>query len=354
MNNYLIESEIAAPLPCNLVEADSILRLAELTQKGVGGADWDIQARQEKFSRLRRTIGNTPIEEVYPSPDLKVLAKQEFKNPSGSHYDRAYIATIDWLEANGYIKPGDELRDITSGSAGISLSLIGSILDYKVRITVPPELPPNRIAPIKIFGAEVSVSASGYVPSASMQQSSEIKDMLRNGWKRQKIHDPDVRAVILRNQSETICYLNHSENKLSPVAFEDIGTEFVATCEQPEAIVLAIGNWTTIAGIASVIRREWFGTRIVGYQDSRTTHDSFGLNVPNVPLRFNDPALIDEIVEISPDLRDGMDERFNTKRSELMQVGRSSLMGLCAAELIADSHAVQSVGAIFYDQKTRY
>lgn len=169
------------------VEDDCEQRLARLAELQIGSGNWPELSRTDKFGRLSSAIGHTPMESVELSPSLRVLAKQEFANPSGSHYDRAYLATIAWLETNGHIEPGDELRDITSGSAGISLALVARLLDYRARVTIPPELPSNRVQPMQLFGAEVCVSGDGYVPAASIQQTTEIKDLMRCGWKRQKI-----------------------------------------------------------------------------------------------------------------------------------------------------------------------
>lgn len=118
--------------------------------------------------------------------------------------------------------------------------------------------------------------------------------------------------------------------------------------------MLAIGNWTTIAGIAPVLRQHWPKARIIGYRDTRPMHDSFGMNVSDVPLRFNDWSLLDSVIEIPPDVRDTMDTRVNAGRLAHLQIGRSSLMGLCAAEIVAEAEGLHAVGTIFYDQKLRY
>lgn len=339
----------------SMVAQDCTARIAALTNANILTPSWYSQPRSSQFEQLESLIGGTKLEEFELTPGLSVFAKHEYQNPSGSHYDRTYLATIKYLETHGLIEPGDELRDISSGSAGISLALIASSLDYRPRITVPPELPPARVEPMRLFGAEVVISEAGYVPSASLHQTTEIKQLMRDGWKRQKNIPEIVQSIVLTKGGQRICYLNHSENMLSPRAFAAIGQEFIDQSPMPlDTVCLAIGNWTTIAGIAPLLRNAWPKTKIIGYQDTRTVHDSYGINVPSVPLRFNDPELIDAIIEIGPDERDAKAAKVNNQRSLSEQIGRSSLMGLCAAKRVWQMYGDQNVGTIFYDQKLRY
>lgn len=334
--------------------------------------DWFKFSRAEKYEFLRRKIGSTPIEQTELDGSI-VISKLEYKNPSGSHYDRAYLETLELLESQRYIAPGDELRDITSGSAGISLALIGRCLDYSVRITVPPELPAARLKPITEFGAEVAVADPGGVPSASAFQSQEIKDLIKSGWKRQRIakEDQAIRAIIISKGDQRICYVNHSENQSSPEAFSQIGHELVNQISPPlDYLVLAIGNWTTIAGIVPVVREAWSKIKIVGYEDSRNAptyaqmynrplgktalHDSFGTSVEGVPgLTFKDLSLLDEVQIVTPADRQRMDQKFNCSRPRLERVGNTSVMGLVVAERLAQLGA-KTIGTVFYDQKLRY
>lgn len=314
---------------------------------------------RENYASLDEVIGNTPLVETESFTVNNIYQKLEYTNPSGSHYDRVYLPTIAMLESEGLIAPGDELRDITSGSAGISLSMIGTALGYKVSITVPDELPHARVAPMVSNGAEVTHCGPGYIRSASQFQRGEILNLLSNGWSRIRSADPDMRAVILENDDRRICYVNHSENLLSPKSFETIGDELIDQLEdnQPFAVILAMGNWTTISGIASVINHSWPATKIIGYEgQNRQIHDNYGTSVDGVPLRFRDDSLLDAHYEISDAERDDMDRRFNDKLPSSQQIGHSSLMGLVVAEQVVDTHQEYSrpVICLAYDQKSRY
>ena len=356
--------------PSEAIIASCDTSIAYLTEHGIGDAEWYTLPREVQYDKWHAIIGNTPLEKIQLA-GAEVYAKSEFNNPSGSHYDRAYLATLRTLELRGLISPGDELRDITSGSAGSSLALIGSLLNYKVNITVPPELPANRTYPMHRYGAKVTVSGDGYIKQASQEQSRSIHTLLRSGWRRVKTYDAQMNAIILEKDDNRICYINHSENQASPDAFTQIGQEIVDQSPRPlDHLVLAIGNWTTIAGISPVIRSAWPNTHITGFEDARNAptfhalhgqtlgdfsqHDSYGTSSIGVPLKFNQHDLIDDAVTVKVDERSAMDELFNTSRPLLAQIGHSSLMGLVVAERLLKEDPRAQVGLLFYDQKVRY
>ena len=73
-------------------------------------------------------IGNTPLVELTrlsPKKDVRIFAKLEGQNPSGSVKDRVVLAMVEEAEARGQLKPGDTIVEASSGNTAISLSLIG-------------------------------------------------------------------------------------------------------------------------------------------------------------------------------------------------------------------------------------
>jgi cysteine synthase len=316
--------------------------------------------REERFRKIAEVIGHTPVFAVPELSDGSVMQKYELFNPSGSHYDRAYLPTVQYLENEGLIRPGDELRDITSGSAGISLALMGSLLGYRIRVTVPDELPEARVLPMKNLHAEVVRCGPGYIKAASDFQAAEIKELIRHGWRRIRPNDREMRAIVLESMGRRICYVNHSENLLTPESFAKIGHEIVQLFEweritPPAAVVLAMGNFTTIAGISPVMRDNWPETEVIGFEGaSRNVHDNYGTTVDGVPLRFKDEQLLDRQVIVTNKDRDTMDKRVNTNRRREFQLGNSSLMGLVVAEKVVSESPGSRVVSIAYDQKYRY
>jgi cysteine synthase A len=346
-----LEIPVNDPLEASCFGIEDRLRLV-----GIGDDTWYQLPRKQQYEKLADVIGNTRLQTVAEITSGTVLAKRECDNPSGSHYDRAYLATLQELEAGGYIQPGDELRDISSGSAGISLAMLGQLLNYKIRITVPDELPTSRIFPMEFFGAQTVRSGSGYIKQTSIFQRTEIKDLADKGWERTRAADPNMRAILLNSGNQRICYINHSENLASPRAFQAIGDELVREVhDPPEAIVLAMGNWTTIAGISPSIRAAWPSTRLIGFEgESTTIHDNYGTTVSGIPLRFRDEGLLDEMVIVQNEERDAMDEVVNADRPLEEQIGHTSLMGLVVAEKLTIAKPGATVSTIWYDHKLRY
>ncbi len=335
--------------PSAEILADTANRLGRLEALGIGDETWRSLPRDEQFARLHAVVGDTPLQEVEVE-NGSVTVKRECDNPSGSHYDRLYLNTIEHFESLSFLKPGDELRDITSGSAGISLALIGYLLGYKVRITVPGELPANRTYPMQYFGAEVISSGAGYVPAASTRQTEEILQFRdKPEWVERRPSDRSGRSILFENESSRVCYLNHSENELSPIIFGDIAEELSQQAPDMTHLVLAEGNWTTIAGIAKRIRDLMPLVKVVSYSgeivDGLT--ENFGTNVPDVPIRFKDGRLVDQQVVVRNLDRDQI-------RVYAPDLGRSSLMGLWVGRQIITQIPDAVVTTIGYDLSVRY
>lgn len=333
-----------------VVLADTETRLERLKERGIGDESWWQLPRGEQFSRLQEVIGNTPIERIELGNGQFVHTKRECDNPSGSHYDRAYLETIKHFEEIGFLQPGDELRDITSGSAGISLAFMAYLLGYKARITVPSELPANRLYPMLMLGATLADAGKGYVPAASNMQVAEIEALKADSaWEMQRPADRSGRSFLFSRSNERICYLNHSENELSPRAFEAIAEEIATQVPAATHLALAEGNWTTITGIAPRIRALLPGITIIGYSGelSDGTTQNYGTNVPDVPIRFKNTSLVDQEVIVLNRERDAMQQYAP-------ELGRSSLMGLVVADDIAARSADVQIVTIAYDEKKRY
>jgi len=111
---------------------------------------------------LEAQIGNTPLIRLrntavtHNLPDTVALyAKAEWFNPSGSVKDRAALNIIRTAEENGQLQPGMTLLDSTSGNMGIAYAMLGAARGYKIKLTLPSNASPERIAILKAYGAEL-------------------------------------------------------------------------------------------------------------------------------------------------------------------------------------------------------
>ncbi|HEY6017842.1 MAG TPA: pyridoxal-phosphate dependent enzyme, partial [Gaiellaceae bacterium] len=110
---------------------------------------------------LLELVGNTPLVElprITPKESVRIYAKLEGQNPTGSIKDRVAKSMIEAAEASGELEPGRELLEPTSGNTGISLALIAKLKGYPITCVMPENATPERIKLLKLFGAEVLFS----------------------------------------------------------------------------------------------------------------------------------------------------------------------------------------------------
>lgn len=112
---------------------------------------------------IESRVGNTPLLHLrktavaYNIPNtIQLLAKAEWFNPSGSVKDRAALNIILTAEENGQLKPGMTLLDSTSGNMGIAYAMLGAARGYKIKLTLPSNASPERIAILKAYGADLT------------------------------------------------------------------------------------------------------------------------------------------------------------------------------------------------------
>jgi len=132
------------------------------------------------YPSLLAAIGNTPlveISELSPYPDLvRIYAKLEGQNPSGSVKDRIALAMIEAAEREGKLKPGSgqHILEPSSGNTGIALAMIGSLKGYKVTVVMPDSFTMERRQLLELYGAEVVLSDGSKGSNGSVELALEI------------------------------------------------------------------------------------------------------------------------------------------------------------------------------------
>ena len=114
-----------------------------------------------RFDSLLDSVGHTPLvglPRLSPSADVRLWAKLEDRNPTGSIKDRAALAMIAQAEADGLIKPGDTLLEPTSGNTGISLAMVAKQRGYKLICVMPENTSSERTQLLLMWGAEIIYS----------------------------------------------------------------------------------------------------------------------------------------------------------------------------------------------------
>jgi cysteine synthase B len=118
-----------------------------------------------RFDSLLDSVGRTPLvglPRLSPSADVRLWAKMEDHNPTGSIKDRAALRMILEGEKDGRLKPGCTVLEPTSGNTGISLAMAAKLRGYRMVCVMPENTSEERRQILTMFGAEiVSSPAAG-------------------------------------------------------------------------------------------------------------------------------------------------------------------------------------------------
>jgi [CysO sulfur-carrier protein]-thiocarboxylate-dependent cysteine synthase len=114
-----------------------------------------------KYGDIVQAIGNTPLVELRrfsPKPGVRIYAKLESYNPTGSVKDRVARSMIEQAEEDGLISPGQTILEPTSGNTGISLAMICSRKGYPLKVVMPDNVTEERTQLLRMYGAEIVYS----------------------------------------------------------------------------------------------------------------------------------------------------------------------------------------------------
>jgi cysteine synthase B len=114
-----------------------------------------------RFDSLLDSVGRTPLvglPRLSPSPDVRLWAKLEDRNPTGSVKDRAALNMIEQAEKDGLLTPGCTILEPTSGNTGISLAMAATLKGYKLVCVMPENTSPERSQLLRMWGAEIITS----------------------------------------------------------------------------------------------------------------------------------------------------------------------------------------------------
>ncbi len=114
-----------------------------------------------RFPDLLSSVGHTPIvglPRLSPTPDVRLWAKLEDRNPTGSVKDRAALAMVTRAEAEGRLTPGATILEPTSGNTGISLAMVARQRGYQLICVMPENTSAERTQLLRMWGAEIVYS----------------------------------------------------------------------------------------------------------------------------------------------------------------------------------------------------
>jgi cysteine synthase B len=132
-----------------------------------------------KYGDIIESIGHTPLVELKrlsPKPGVRIYAKLESYNPTGSVKDRVARALIEDAEAKGAIQPGHTILEPTSGNTGISLAMICQRKGYPLKVVMPDNVTAERTQLLRMYGAEIVYSPGEQGSNGAVAKALEMAE----------------------------------------------------------------------------------------------------------------------------------------------------------------------------------
>jgi [CysO sulfur-carrier protein]-thiocarboxylate-dependent cysteine synthase len=132
-----------------------------------------------KYGDIVQAIGNTPLVELRrlsPKPGVRIYAKLESYNPTGSVKDRVARSLIERAEEDGLISPSQTILEPTSGNTGISLAMICSRKGYPLKVVMPDNVTAERTQLLRMYGAEIVYSPGEQGSNGAVAKALEMAE----------------------------------------------------------------------------------------------------------------------------------------------------------------------------------
>ncbi|HET8560450.1 MAG TPA: cysteine synthase [Marmoricola sp.] len=234
------------------------------------------------FDSLLDTVGGTPLvglPRLSPSPDVRIWAKLEDQNPTGSIKDRAALKMVEIAEKEGLLRPGCTILEPTSGNTGISLAMAAKLRGYRMVCVMPENTSEERRALLRMWGAEVVSSPAAGGSNEAVRVAKRIAE-----------EHPDW--VMLYQYGNPANALAHYEGT-APEILEDLPgvTHFVA----------GLGTTGTLMGVGRFFREHKPEVRIVAAEPryGELVYGLRNLDEGFVPELY-DASLIDARFSVGP------------------------------------------------------
>jgi [CysO sulfur-carrier protein]-thiocarboxylate-dependent cysteine synthase len=183
-------------------------------------------------------VGGTPLVELprlAPKPSVRLYAKLEGQNPTGSIKDRIAKAMIEAAEASGELEPGRRLLEATSGNTGISLALVAKLKGYPLTCVMPENATEERKRLLALYGAELVFSPGSEGSNGAVRLALELAE-----------RDPSVFMPFQYG------------NEANPRAhYEGTGAEIAEALDQVDVLVAGLGTGGTLMGTGDRLRESF-------------------------------------------------------------------------------------------------
>jgi len=192
-------------------------------------------------------IGNTPLVElprITPKKGVRIFAKMEGNNPTGSLKDRIAKYMIEHAERSGELTKDKTILEPTSGNTGIALAMIGRRKGYKVKVVIPENATPERRQLLEIFGAEMIYSDGTKGSNGAIELAQK-----------------------LAAQDKTLYMPYQYGNPANPLAhYETTGVEILHDLPEVDVFVAGLGTGGTLMGVGRRLKEVNPKTKVIAVE----------------------------------------------------------------------------------------
>jgi cysteine synthase B len=235
-----------------------------------------------RYDNLLASVGGTPLvglPTLSPSPDVRLWAKLEDRNPTGSIKDRAALAMIEYAEKDGMLRPGCTILEPTSGNTGISLAMVAQLRGYRLVCVMPENTSEERSQLLRMWGAEIVSSPAAGGSNEAVRVAKAMAS-----------EHPDW--VMLYQYGNPANALAH---------YEGTGPEVLADLPDVTHFVGGLGTTGTLMGVGRFFREHKPAVRIVAAEPryGELVYGLRNLDEGFVPELY-DESLIDARFSVGP------------------------------------------------------
>jgi cysteine synthase B len=226
-----------------------------------------------RYDSLLDSLGNTPLVGLpclSPSGDVRLWAKLEDRNPTGSVKDRAAFFMVEQAEKDGLLRAGSTILEPTSGNTGISLAMVAKLRGYQLIVVMPENTSAERRDILRMYGAEIITSPAAGGSNEAVRVA-----------KRLAAEHPDW-----------VMLYQYGNEANARAHYETTGPEILADLPSVTHFVAGLGTTGTLMGTGRFLREHVPGVKIVA-AEPRYGELVYGLR--NVDEGFV-PELYDESV----------------------------------------------------------
>src|SRR6476469_1244960 len=197
-----------------------------------------------RYESLLDSLGHTPLvglPRLSPSADVRLWAKLEDRNPTGSVKDRAAFFMIAQAEKEGLLQPGSVILEPTSGNTGISLAMVSKLRGYRLIVVMPENTSEERRQLLRMYGAEIIGSPAAGGSNEAVRVAKQLA-----------AEHPDW--VMLYQYGNQANIQSH---------YETTGPELLTDLPGITHFVAGLGTSGTIMGVGRYLREHAPGVQIV-------------------------------------------------------------------------------------------